>query len=130
MRRSLQMRLAWRQSLLRLVLLYALALAIGWWSGQMAWVLLAATAAVAARGYWRLLRILRFLDWRQQLHTVHGQGLWAALDTLVHRRQTETRARTRRLIELLRAYRQAATAMSDGALVLNRVDGRLLWFNK
>jgi two-component system phosphate regulon sensor histidine kinase PhoR len=36
----------------------------------MAWVLLAATAAVAARGYWRLLRILRFLDWRQQLQ--HG----------------------------------------------------------
>src|SRR6187549_4093110 len=117
MRRSLMMQLAWRQSLLRLLLLYALALAIGWWSGQMPWVLLAATAMVAARGYWRLLRILRFLDWRRQLRTVHGQGLWSALDTLVYRRQTETRARTRRLVGLLRAYRQAATAMPDGALV-------------
>ena len=130
MRRSLLMRLAWRQSLLRLVLLYAFAVLVGWWSGQMAWVLLAATAAVAARGYWRLLRILRYLDWRQQLRTVHGQGLWAALDTLVYRRQTETRARTRRLVGILRAYRQAATAMPDGALVLDRRDHRVVWFNK
>ncbi len=130
MRRSLLMRLAWRQSLLRLALLYALALAVGWWSGHMAWVLLAATAAVAARGYWRLLRILRYLDWRRQLRTVHGQGLWAALDTLVYRRQTETRARTRRLVGLLRGYRQAATAMPDGALVLDRRDARMVWFNK
>jgi two-component system phosphate regulon sensor histidine kinase PhoR len=124
------MRLAWRQSLLRLALLYALAFAIGAWSGQLPWVLLAATAAVAARGYWRLLRILRFLDWRQQLRTVHGQGLWAALDTLVHRRQTETRARTRRLLGILRAYRQAASAMPDAALVLDRRDGKLAWFNR
>jgi two-component system phosphate regulon sensor histidine kinase PhoR len=130
MRRSLLMRLAWRQSLLRLALLYALAFAIGWWSGYLPWILLAVTAGVAARGYWRLLRILRFLDWRQQLRTVHGQGLWAALDTLVHRRQTETRARTRRLVGILRAYRQAATAMPDGALVFDRRDARLVWLNK
>ena len=31
---------------------------------------------------------------------------------------------------LLRAYRQAATAMPDGALVIQRRDGRLVWFNK
>jgi len=124
------MRLAWRQSLLRLTLLYALAFVVGWWSGYLPWVLLAATAGVAARGYWRLLRILRFLDWRQQLRTVHGQGLWAALDTLVHRRQTETHARASRLVGILRAYRQAATAMPDGALVLDRRDGRVVLFNK
>ena len=50
------MRLAWRQSLLRLTLLYLLAFALGWWSGYLPWVLLAVTAGVAARGYWRLLR--------------------------------------------------------------------------
>jgi two-component system phosphate regulon sensor histidine kinase PhoR len=129
-RRSLLMRLAWRQSLLLLALYYAIAFAIGQFLGQPAWVLLAATALVAARGYWRLYRVLRFLDWRQQLRTVHGQGLWAALDTLIYRRQTETRARTRRLVRLLRAYRQAATAMPDGALVIDRRDLHLIWFNK
>lgn len=130
MQRSLLLRLAWRQSILRLALLYGVAAGIGWWTGQMAWSLLVATTLVAARAYWRLLRVLRFLDWRKQLRTVHGQGLWAALETLVHRRQNETQARARRLVGLLRAYRQAATAMPDGALIVDRRDHHLIWFNK
>ena len=93
MRRSLLMRLAWRQSLLRLVVLYAAAFSVGWWTGWMPWVLLLVTALVAARGYWRLVRVSRFLDWRQQLQTVHGQGLWSALETLIYRRQKENRSR-------------------------------------
>src|SRR5690606_16840837 len=94
------------------------------------WALGIAVAVLAARGYWRLYRVLRFLDWRRQLRTVDGQGLWAALETLIHRRQTENRQRSRRLVGLLRAYRQAATAMPDGALVVSRRSGDLVWFNK
>ncbi|OHE80642.1 MAG: phosphate regulon sensor histidine kinase PhoR [Lysobacterales bacterium GWF1_69_6] len=124
------LRLAWRQSLIRLLLYYAVALGIGLAVGEPWWALGLATAALAARAYWRLYRVLRFLDWRKQLRTVDGQGLWAALETLIHRRQTENRTRSRRLVRLLRAYRQAATAMPDGALVINRRDGRLVWFNK
>jgi two-component system phosphate regulon sensor histidine kinase PhoR len=124
------MRLAWRQSILRLAIVYIVAIALGWWTGYLSLVLFIVTAMVAARAYFRLFRVLRFLDWRQQLRTVHGQGLWAALETLIHRRQTETRARTRRLILLLRAYRQAATAMPDGALIVDRRDHHLIWFNK
>jgi two-component system, OmpR family, phosphate regulon sensor histidine kinase PhoR len=129
-RRSLLIRLAWRQSLLRLVLVYALAALAGWWTGHLAGCLLLATLGVAARSYWRLFRVARFLDWRRQLRTVHGQGLWAALETLVFRRQTETRARARRLVGLLRAYRQAATAMPEGALVVDRASLDVVWFNK
>ncbi|HMB57744.1 MAG TPA: phosphate regulon sensor protein PhoR, partial [Arenimonas sp.] len=125
MRRSLLLRLAWRQSLLRFLIFYVFATALGLWLHQLAWVLLAATALVALRAYLRLYRVSRFLDWRQQLHTVHGQGMWAALETLIHRRQTENRTRSRRLVGLLRAYRQAATAMPDGALIINRRDNHL-----
>ena len=127
------MSLAWRQSLIRLLIAYAFAAAVGYWLGGaigLAWAWALATAGVAARAYFRLYRVLRFLDWRKQLRTVDGQGLWAALETLIHRRQTENRARTRRLIRILRAYRQAATAMPDGALVLNRRTFDMLWFNK
>ncbi len=124
------LRLAWRQSLIRLLLFYAVAIGLGVLAGEPWWALGLATAVVAARAYWRLYRVLRFLDWRKQLRTVDGQGLWAALETLIHRRQTENRTRTRRLVRLLRAYRQAATAMPDGALVIHRRDGRLVWFNK
>lgn len=122
--------LASRQSLVRLALFYLAALLLGWALGQVWWSLGIATALLAARAYWRLYRVLRFLDWRQQLRTVNGQGLWAALETLIHRRQTENRKRSRRLVRLLRAYRQAATAMPDGALIIERSDGRLVWFNK
>ena len=122
--------LAWRQSLIRLVLYYAGATGIGLLLGEPWWALGIATALLAARAYWRLYRVLRFLDWRKQLRTVDGQGLWAALETLIHRRQTENRSRGRRLVRLLRAYRQAATAMPDGALVIQRRDGQLVWFNK
>jgi len=127
---SILLRLAWRQSLIRLLLFYAAALGLGVLLGEPWWALGLATVVVAARAYWRLYRVLRFLDWRKQLRTVDGQGLWAALETLIHRRQTENRRRGRRLVGLLRAYRQAATAMPDGALVIGRRDGRLVWFNK
>jgi len=127
---SLLLRLAWRQSLIRLLIFYAAALGTGLLLGHPWWALGVATALVAARAYWRLYRVLRFLDWRRQLRSVDGQGLWAALETLIHRRQTENRTRTRRLVRLLRAYRQAATAMPDGALIVHRHDGRLIWFNK
>ena len=130
MRRSLLMRLAWRQSLLRLVLFYAVAIALGLLLHRTLEVLLVATALIAARSYWRLYRVSRFLDWRQQLHAVHGQGLWAALETLIYRRQTDNRARSRRLVRLLRAYRQAAATMPDGAIVVSRSENRLIWFNK
>ena len=127
---SMLLQLAWRQSIIRLTLFFAIALALGLLVGEPAWALGLACAVLAARAYWRLYRVLRFLDWRKQLRTVDGQGLWAALETLIHRRQTENRRRTRRLIRLLRGYRQAATAMPDGALIVQRRDGHLVWFNK
>jgi len=128
--RSLLLRLAWRQSLLRALIVGGTAAGIGLWLDELAWALCIAAALAAARAYWKLYRVLRFLDWRRQLRTVHGQGLWAALDTLIHRRQTENRARNQRLVALLRAYRQAATAIPDGALILDRRSGEILWFNK
>lgn len=127
---SILLELAWRQSVIRLLVFYAAVVAVGWASGQLGWALGIGTAVIAARAYWRLYRVLRFLDWRKQLRAVDGQGLWAALETLIHRRQTENRNRSRRLVRLLRAYRQAATAMPDGALILTRRDHRLVWFNK
>ena len=93
---SMLLRLAWRQSLIRLALYFGAVLGLGLLAGEPAWALGVGCALLAARAYWRLYRVLRFLDWRRQLRTVDGQGLWAALETLIHRRQTENRRRTRR----------------------------------
>ena len=67
---SMLLRLAWRQSLIRLVLYFAALLAIGGLLGAPWWALGLGAAALAARAYWRLYRVLRFLDWRRQLRTV------------------------------------------------------------
>src|SRR5690606_11772587 len=63
---SLLLRLAWRQSLIRLLIFYTAALGTGLLLGHPWWALGVATALVAARAYWRLYRVLRFLDWRRQ----------------------------------------------------------------
>jgi hypothetical protein len=89
MRRSLLMRLAWRQSLLRLALLYSVAILVGWWSGYMAWSLLAATAAVAGA---RLLApaahpALPGLA-RSSCARCTARACGRRSDTLVYRRQT------------------------------------------
>lgn len=130
MRSALLIRQAWRQSLVKALLLYSVAVLLGLWTQHLAWGLLVATALLAGQAYWRLYRILHFLQWRKQLHTVAGQGLWGALETLIRQRQSENRTRAQRLVRLLRAYRQVATAMPDGALIINRNDNTLIWFNK
>ena len=43
------LRLAWRQSLIRLLLFYAVAIGLGFWLGEPWWALGLATAALAAR---------------------------------------------------------------------------------
>ena len=73
-----------------------LAVALGLWLQQL-WCLgslfIVAALRRRLRGYLApATACSRFLDWRQQLQTVHGQGLWAALETLIYRRQTENRA--------------------------------------
>lgn len=44
--------------------------------------------------------------------------------------QRRSRRRTRRLLQILRRYRHTAAKLPDGALFLERRDGRIVWFNK
>ena len=122
MRRSLLMRLAWRQSLLRLLAaVLALAVAIGWWTGQMAWVLLIATALGAvALALLATVPRTALPDWRQQLRTVARPGPVERRSTrLIHRGQTEMRGRKRRLVwHAARLPRRPPPRMPDGALIV------------
>jgi two-component system phosphate regulon sensor histidine kinase PhoR len=70
------------------------------------------------------------MDQRQRFTAMNGRGLWDGLENLLHRRQSESRSRITRLARLLRAYRQAASAMHDGALIIQRASSRIIWFNK
>ena len=90
-----------------------------------------AIAAVIALGWqtWKLRSVLHRLDTRQRIDTPRGDGAWQLLDSLLHRNQGEMRARHRRMLDILRAYRAAAMALPDAVVVVDRNTQRILWFN-
>ncbi|TCT24335.1 phosphate regulon sensor histidine kinase PhoR [Thermomonas haemolytica] len=120
---------AWFRTLSQLLLVLAAGLLAGLALGQ-PWPALAITAlGVVGWHYWRLHRLLQRLAARQRL-VPHGNGVWSGLDALLYRGQTEMRARKRRLLAMLRAYRAVAAALPDAVVLVERNSQRILWFNE
>ena len=124
------LRRAWRASVARLVAIVAAAALLGWWLDAF-WPPVALSAfAILGWHYWRLHRLLARLYQRRRLRDIDGRGLWDDLEMLLHRRQNEGRARTKRLLGLVRGYRRAATLMPDAVLLVDRDSGRIDWCNR
>jgi two-component system phosphate regulon sensor histidine kinase PhoR len=113
-----------------LVLILAGAIVAGVLVGHPWPVLTLAALGIVAWHYWRLRRVLLRLTARQRLTPPLGEGVWNELDRLLYRGQDEMRARKRRLIEMLRAYRAAAAALPDAIVVVERNSQRIQWFNE
>lgn len=124
------LRRAWWQSVARLLAIVSASALLGWWVDAL-WPLLALSAfAILGWHYWRLHRLLARLYQRRRLRDIDGRGLWDDLEMLLHRRQNEGRARTKRLLGLVRGYRRAATLMPDAVLLVDRETGRIEWCNR
>jgi two-component system, OmpR family, phosphate regulon sensor histidine kinase PhoR len=125
--------LAWRQSWILWAIVYgvglALGFAIGYWQGLLI-AALTVTILQIIRAYWRLAHILDQLESRAINPQTQGLGVWSALETLIYRKHRDSRQRLARLVEMLRGYRLAANAMPEGALVVNRHTGTIIWSNK
>ena len=121
---------AWFRTLGQLALVLALGLAVGLLVGQPWPVLTLAALGVVAWHYWKLRNVLVRLTARQRLEPPQGVGVWNELDRLLFRSQSEMRARKRRLLAMLRAYRAAAAALPDAVVVVERNSQRVLWFNE
>ena len=120
---------AWIKTLGQLALVLAVAIVAGLLLGQV-WPVVTFTAlGVVAWHYWKLHGVLRRLTARQRLAPPQGVGVWNELDRLLHRSQADMRARKRRLLDMLRAYRAAAMALPDAVVVVERNSQRVLWFN-
>ena len=123
-------RQAWLKTLGLLTLVLAAA-AVGGVLAGYPWQALTLTAlGVIAWQYWQLRGVLLRLTARQRLQAPQGNGVWHELDVLLYRTQTEMRARKRRLLGMLRAYRGAAAALPDAVVVVDRNSQRILWFNE
>jgi two-component system phosphate regulon sensor histidine kinase PhoR len=123
-------RSAWMRTLGQLALVLAGGLGVGLALGRPWPALTAAALAVVAWHYWKLHGVLRRLTARQRLDPPRGEGVWNELDRLLARGQDEMRARKRRLLSMLRAYRAAAAALPDAIVVVERNTQRVLWFNE
>ena len=123
-------RSAWFRTLGQLALVLAVATVAGLAIGRPWPVVTVAALGVVAWHYWRLRRVLLRLTARQRLAPPVGEGVWNELDRLLYRGQDEMRARKRRLIGMLRAYRAVAAALPDAVVVVERNSQRILWFNE
>lgn len=125
--------LAWRQTWILwgffYVLVGAVCFALGSWQGLLAG-LFALSVFQVGRAYRKLDRVLQHLESRAINPRPEGLGVWAALETLIYKKNQEHRHRITRLVQMLRGYRQAAGAMPEGALVVNRQNGSIVWSNK
>ena len=120
---------AWQVSLGRFVVLLAAAFVIGLWLHA---ELYTTCAALLGYSLWSLARLYQLQMWlrsRRWQPPPEDRGVWSDISSHVYGKLHAERSRKRRLIALLRAFREAAAALPDGVVVLTK--GRsILWFNE
>jgi len=123
-------RSAWIRTLGQLGLVLVAALLAGLAIGQVGLALAVAALGVVAWHYWRLRRLLVRLGSRQRQPEARGDGVWNELERQLRANQEGMRARKRRLVAMLRAYRAIAAALPDAVIVVERNSQRVQWFNE
>jgi two-component system phosphate regulon sensor histidine kinase PhoR len=122
-------RSAWNHTLGRQALLLAIAMLAGLLGGH-PWPALAVAALCLAGWHcWKLRGVLARLESHQRASRPTGAGAWDALERLLRRNQDGMRARNRRLVAMLHAYRAVAAALPDAVVVIERNSQRVQWFN-
>jgi two-component system phosphate regulon sensor histidine kinase PhoR len=120
---------AWQVSIGRFLVLLLIAGAVGLASGHPMAVLLAALFGYSCWSLYSLYRMQQWLHSRRRERPLEDSGVWSDITEFVYRKLRTERSRKRRLIALLRAFREAAAALPDGVVVLDR-ERRIRWFNE
>lgn len=121
---------AWTRTLLQLIAVLAVAAIVGALVDHIWMALAVAALGVVAWHYWKLYDLLARLTSRSRVPPPQGDGVWQETDRMLHRGQQDMRARKRRLIGMLRAYRAVAAALPDAVVVVDRNSQRVQWFNE
>ena len=119
---------AWRSSTARLAMLGVAALALGAVTG--AWFACLFAASLLALGYLllRIDRLARALAAHQRVQPAGAGTILDEVQSMISARQGAARERKRRMLRLLRAFRDAAAALPDAVVALD-ADQRIQWFN-
>jgi two-component system, OmpR family, phosphate regulon sensor histidine kinase PhoR len=119
-----------QQSLRRIILVLLVAALIGWASGLLLPILLITSIAIIGWLYFNLHALHEKSRNNIRFQNIDSKSIFNQLEAQLHRREYESRRRSRRLLSLLRAYRLAGESIHDGALILQRNSSRIVWFNK
>lgn len=119
---------AWRLAFWQLAASLAAALVVGWWLHVIVPCVLVAALVWLGVGVHRLIRFGAWLESGRRTPPAHGSGVWAEMQVIVAQRRGASFAEKRNLVGLLRAFRDAASALPDAVVAL---DGghRIQWFN-
>ncbi len=120
---------AWQVSIGRFIVLIGAAALLGWLLDALLPTLAVALFLYAVWSLASLYRMQRWLRSRRRAPPPEDWGVWSDVGEIVYRKIERERSRKRRLIALLRQFREAAAALPDGVIVLNRGRG-VIWFNE
>jgi two-component system phosphate regulon sensor histidine kinase PhoR len=120
---------AWQVSLGRFVVLLAVALIAGLLLHEPMYAVL---AALLGYSVWSLVSLYQIQSWlrsRRRRPPPEDRGVWSDISAHMYKKLHTERSRKRRLVSLLRAFREGAAALPDGVIVLT--SGRsIVWFNE
>jgi two-component system phosphate regulon sensor histidine kinase PhoR len=119
---------SWQVSIGRLAALIAAALIAGFWLDHVTGALVGAFAIYVVWSLSSLMRLQRWVTGRGRAAPPTDMGVWSDIAGYVHSRHQAGKQRRRRLVQLLRAYREAAEALPDGVMVLTNTR-QLVWSN-
>ena len=108
------------QTLRRILLFFIVSGLIGWISGFLLPALLVAALLVIIWQYWRVNHLLIRTRANETFNNTVSKDVYQQLENQLAHRELSARQRARRLLSLLRAYRQAGSALNDGALIIQR----------
>jgi two-component system phosphate regulon sensor histidine kinase PhoR len=117
-----------RSSGWRLALLLLFAIAVGLLAHALLACLIVALLGTLIHGAWRLARYSHLLAGHRRLPFADGNGIWDELQNATRKRQLAAAGEKRRMLHLLRAFRDAAAALPDAVVALDR-EQRIQWFN-
>lgn len=118
------------QTLRRILLFVIVAGLIGWAIGFLLLAFIIACVLVIIWQYWRVNHLLMRAKANETFSNTVSKDIYQQLENHLAHRELSARQRARRLLSLLRAYRQAGAALHDGGLIVQRNSSQIVWFNK